>query len=66
MHYDGRFAKRPLNETAQKDALKVLIQTYLVTAADIGIETWLMHGSLLGWWWNKQVRRRTCERLLRR
>ncbi|KAK3397926.1 hypothetical protein B0T20DRAFT_413696 [Sordaria brevicollis] len=22
---------------------------------DLGIETWLMHGSLLGWWWNKQI-----------
>ncbi|EPE10074.1 mannosylphosphorylation protein [Ophiostoma piceae UAMH 11346] len=21
----------------------------------IGVETWLMHGSLLGWWWNKQI-----------
>ena len=25
------------------------------TFADIGVETWLMHGSLLGWWWNRQV-----------
>jgi hypothetical protein len=32
------------------------MQTYLATIADIGVETWLMHGSLLGWWWNKKVR----------
>lgn len=23
--------------------------------SDIGIETWLMHGTLLGWWWNKKI-----------
>jgi hypothetical protein len=33
-----------------------LIQTYLATFADIGVETWIMHGSLLGWWWNRKVR----------
>ena len=24
--------------------------------ADVGAETWIMHGSLLGWWWNQKVR----------
>ncbi|KAI9773755.1 MAG: hypothetical protein M1835_006105 [Candelina submexicana] len=23
--------------------------------ADFGVETWLMHGSLLGWWWNQKA-----------
>jgi phosphorylcholine metabolism protein LicD len=23
--------------------------------ADIGAETWIMHGSLLGWWWNQKI-----------
>lgn len=27
----------------------------LATAADIGIEVWLIHGSLLGWWWNQKI-----------
>ncbi|TQN72877.1 Protein MNN4 [Colletotrichum shisoi] len=54
-HYDARFASKPLNETAQRDAVKVLVQTYLATLADLGVQTWLMHGSLLGWWWNKQI-----------
>lgn len=22
---------------------------------DIGADTWLMHGSLLGWWWNRRI-----------
>lgn len=54
-HYDGRFADRPLEETEQKAAVRVLIQTYLATFRDLGVETWIMHGSLLGWWWNKQA-----------
>jgi len=31
------------------------MQTYLATFSDIGVETWLMHGSLLGWWWNRKI-----------
>ncbi|CAK7202573.1 mannosyltransferase [Sporothrix eucalyptigena] len=54
-HYDGRFADRVLGYNEQKQALKSLVQTYLSTFADIGVETWLMHGSLLGWWWNRQI-----------
>ena len=23
--------------------------------ADLGAETWLMHGTLMGWWWNRKV-----------
>ncbi|KAL1844951.1 hypothetical protein VTK73DRAFT_1449 [Phialemonium thermophilum] len=54
-HYDGRFAERPLGYAEQRRALKNIVQTYLATFADIGVETWLMHGTLLGWWWNKQI-----------
>lgn len=32
------------------------MQTYLATMTDIGAETWVMHGTLLGWWWNQKVR----------
>ncbi|EWZ43111.1 hypothetical protein FOCG_01997 [Fusarium oxysporum f. sp. radicis-lycopersici 26381] len=31
------------------------MQTYLATFRDLGVQTWLMHGSLLGWWWGKKV-----------
>ncbi|KAL2755107.1 hypothetical protein ACRALDRAFT_1064822 [Sodiomyces alcalophilus JCM 7366] len=55
-HYDGRFADHPIvDQDEQKRALKVLVQTYLATFRDLGIETWLMHGTLLGWWWNQQI-----------
>lgn len=54
-HYDGRFAEKALPYHEQKAALKNLLQTYLATFADLGVETWLMHGSLLGWWWGKKI-----------
>ncbi|KAM3069325.1 mannosyltransferase, variant 4 [Clarireedia jacksonii] len=54
-HYDGRFADKQLGYRERRQALSNLIQTYLATFADIGVETWLMHGTLLGWWWNRKI-----------
>jgi hypothetical protein len=51
----SRFADSQLDYVARKKALSNLVQTYLATLADIGVETWLMHGTLLGWWWNRKV-----------
>lgn len=31
------------------------MQAYLSTMADLGADTWIMHGTLLGWWWNRKV-----------
>jgi len=31
------------------------MQTFLSTMTDIGAETWIMHGTLLGWWWNQKI-----------
>lgn len=58
IHCDRRFADKSLDEHAQRDALRSLIQTYLYTFRELNVQTWLMHGSLLGWWWGKKVR--TC------
>ncbi|THC93806.1 hypothetical protein EYZ11_006724 [Aspergillus tanneri] len=35
--------------------LSELIRTYLSTMADLGAETWIMHGTLLSWWWNQKI-----------
>jgi phosphorylcholine metabolism protein LicD len=55
IHYDERYAVEQLSEKEQRDALVVLIHTYLATFRELGIPTWLMHGTLLGWWWGKKV-----------
>lgn len=49
------FADHELGYVEKKRVLSNLVQTYLATFADIGVETWIMHGSLLGWWWNRKV-----------
>jgi hypothetical protein len=54
-HYDGRFADRPLNYEERQTHLRALAQTYLATMNDIGVETFLMHGTLLGWFWNQKI-----------
>lgn len=33
----------------------MLVESYLMTMSDIGAETWIMHGTLMGWWWNRKV-----------
>jgi len=53
-HYDGRFGKKELSYINKKAAIASAARAYLTTMKDIGAETWIMHGSLLGWWWNKK------------
>ena len=54
-HYDGRFTDRQLNAAERRPTLVAMIQAYLSTMADLGAETWVMNGTLLGWWWNRQI-----------
>ncbi|KAM0714532.1 hypothetical protein Q7P37_009828 [Cladosporium fusiforme] len=54
-HYDARFGHEKLQYYSQRSHLSALIRAYLSTMADIGVETWLMHGSLLGWYWNRKI-----------
>ncbi|KAF2755074.1 hypothetical protein EJ05DRAFT_121266 [Pseudovirgaria hyperparasitica] len=54
-HYDGRFAMKTLPEEYQHGNLSTMMQSYLATMSAIGAETWIMHGSLLGWWWNRKI-----------
>ena len=59
LHYIGKYFDEALEPAAQNARIKVLMQTYLATMRDLGVQTWLMHGSLLGWWWGKKVRNST-------
>jgi hypothetical protein len=53
--YDGRFAANALNEEDRLAHLTALCQSFMATMADVGAETWIMHGTLLGWWWNQKI-----------
>jgi hypothetical protein len=54
-HYDGRFASAPLPHHTRVFHLRLMLQAYTSTMTRIGIRTWLMHGCLLGWWWNARI-----------
>lgn len=54
-HYDGRFARKEVGKEERITHLTALMQTFLSTMSDIGAETWIMHGTLLGWWWNQKI-----------
>jgi hypothetical protein len=53
--YSSSFADKELSYEDKKSHLVALVQTYFSTMADLGAETWLMHGTLMGWWWNRKV-----------
>lgn len=54
-HYDGRFTDKRLPDEYQRTNLTLLMQSYLFSMRDLGAETWLCHGTLLGWWWNRKI-----------
>lgn len=51
------FIDHELDYEDQKTNLTSLIQSYLTTMAELGAETWIIHGTLMGWWWNRKVGR---------
>lgn len=54
-HYDGRFAENKLKYAPRREALSALVQSYLQTMAGIEADTWIVHGTLIGWWWNQRI-----------
>lgn len=55
-HYDARFFSGhvPYGEP-RRAVLRALARSYLEAAGAAGVETWLAHGTLLGWWWGGAV-----------
>jgi hypothetical protein len=37
------------------DTLQHMVRAWLQMTSNNGIETWIAHGTLLGWWWNAKV-----------
>jgi hypothetical protein len=55
-HYDIRYYKGdPVTYEERTDSLHHLIRSYLVSFRERNIETWIAHGTLLGWWWNGKI-----------
>jgi phosphorylcholine metabolism protein LicD len=55
-HYDIRYFKgNPVTYEERGETLHHMIRAYLVTFRNLGVETWIAHGTLLGWWWNGKI-----------
>lgn len=54
-HYDARFFGGVVDYDTRSDTLKHLVKSWLQMTQQEGIETWIAHGTLLGWWWNAKI-----------
>ncbi|CAN8104451.1 unnamed protein product [Discula destructiva] len=54
-HYDSRYFQGLISYDDHLDTLRHLIRSYLTVFRALGVDTWLAHGTLLGWWWNGRV-----------
>ncbi|RDL38222.1 uncharacterized protein BP5553_02562 [Venustampulla echinocandica] len=55
-HYDIRYyTGEPVSYEVRGDTLLYLIRSYLTVFRENNVNTWIAHGTLLGWWWNGKV-----------
>lgn len=55
-HRDRRFAgPTRLSNAERQQGLARLVRAYLAKMDQLGIATWLAHGTLLGWYWNQHI-----------
>lgn len=54
-HYDARYFHGVVSYEERTDTLTHLIRAYLGFFREQGLDTWIAHGTLLGWWWNGKM-----------
>jgi len=54
-HYDTRFFKDLVSDEERQVTLRALIRAYLLLFENFQLETWIAHGTLLGWYWNAKI-----------
>ncbi|KAL6720168.1 mannosyltransferase [Lecanora helva] len=54
-HYDSRYEHGVLSYEDKQDTQVHMMRAYLDFFKQNGVETWLAHGTLLGWWWNGKM-----------
>ncbi|OAX77794.1 hypothetical protein ACJ72_07903 [Emergomyces africanus] len=54
-HYDTRYFKGVVSYEERTDTLVHMTRAYLNFFRENGLETWIAHGTLLGWWWNGKM-----------
>ena len=53
-HYDSRYHHATLGYDDKANTQIHLVRSYLEFFSKNHLETWIAHGTLLGWWWNGQ------------
>jgi hypothetical protein len=54
-HYDSRYFKGVVDDEERSESLTHMMRAYLDFFKRNNLETWIAHGTLLGWWWNSMV-----------
>lgn len=54
-HYDVRYFHGMVSEEERAESLHHMVIAYLDFFRLNKLETWIAHGTLLGWWWNGEV-----------
>ncbi|KAL8729229.1 MAG: hypothetical protein Q9166_004850 [cf. Caloplaca sp. 2 TL-2023] len=54
-HYDSRYHHGIQDYADRKDTQLHMLRAYLTFFDENHLETWLAHGTLLGWWWNGKM-----------
>lgn len=56
-HYDKRYFHGVVSDEERGDTQQHMVRAYLNFFRENDLDTWIAHGTLLGWWWNGQVGR---------
>ncbi|KAF1961261.1 hypothetical protein CC80DRAFT_234233 [Byssothecium circinans] len=51
-HYDARYFRNIVSDEERTETQLHMIRAYLGWFRDHNLDTWIAHGTLLGWWWN--------------
>ncbi|KAH7371956.1 LicD family-domain-containing protein [Pyrenochaeta sp. MPI-SDFR-AT-0127] len=51
-HYDARYFHGLVSDEERRDTQSHMIRAYLNFFRENELDTWIAHGTLLGWWWN--------------
>lgn len=54
-HYDTRYFKKVVSYDERSATLLHMTRAYLGFFREQKLETWIAHGTLLGWWWNGKI-----------
>lgn len=54
-HYDTRFFTDLVSDEERQLTLRAIIRAYLLLLENFQLETWIAHGTLLGWYWNGSI-----------